>query len=443
MPKPTINFIRGKVSPEARAKFDEIWHYRLTENQWPTDRWNYKRLPKPQFDALLKPLNGAYIVEMDSSGTKTYELQPIGVLCTSDGDRYLKLLRRFVEYLRHVYFDNDRQNSIQHSELIDHASFTSAESAELGRLFAVSRILGVACGGQPDFSAWSTSLPSDLGGILPSDGPTDEAFEILILRDWHPHWPISYEERARQLYSGSAAALEHLFDVASAAPALKKKEPARKRAYVPTATETKVLTASRRRCAFCFGLNGVLEETEGQIAHVDQNPKNAKPENLVWLCSKHHNSYDSSMSQVKGYTAGELRLFRAELWQAIKRKEHLSAPKSVSAIVSSAVSNSPYEPLLKSSPRDAVLAAWKDLRLAAMGVLETKMTFPDNTAPIPTSALGSTLTSFAGVDQRNATVFARLASIHDSIVGGARVDESAARAYCGAAEPLIAYLMTK
>lgn len=443
MPKPTIEFIRGKVSPEARAKFDEIWHYRLTENQWPTDRWNYKRLPKPKFDALLKPLNGAYIIEMDSSGTKTYELQPIGVLCTSDGDRYLNLLRRFVDYLRHVYFDNDRQNSIQHSELINHAGFTSAESAELGRLFYVSRILGLACGGQPDFSAWSTSLPSDLGGILPSEGPTDEAFEILILRDWHPHWPISYEERARQLHSGTASVLEHLFGVASTTSAPKKKVPARKRAHVPTATETKVLAASRRRCAFCFGLNGVLEETEGQIAHIDHNPKNAKPENLVWLCSKHHNSYDSSMSQVKGYTAGGLKLFRAELWKAIKRKEHLSTPKLTPASVSSATSNSPYEPLLESSPRDAVLAVWNDVQQAAIGVLETKMAIPDKTFPIPANDLMTMLTSFGGVDQANATAVGRLASIHDAIASGAPVDESTARAYCGAAEPIIAYLMTK
>ncbi len=324
---------------------------------------------EPKIDALLKPLNGAYIIEMDSSGSKTYELQPIGVLSTSEGDHYLKLLRRFVEYLRHVYFDNDRQNCILHSELINYAGFTTAESAELGWLFYVSRILGVACGGQPDFSAWSTSLPSDLGGILPSEGSTDEAFEILILRDWHPHWPISYEERARQLHSGSASVLEHLFGVASTATAPKKKEPARKRAHVPAAIEAKVLVASRRRCAFCFGLNGVLEETEGQIAHIDHNPKNAKPENPVWLCSKHHNAYESSMSQVKGYTAGELRLFRAELWKAIRRKEHLSAPKSAPAAVSAAASQSPYEPLLKSSPRKAVLAAWKDVQRAAVGVL--------------------------------------------------------------------------
>jgi len=69
MPQPTVASIRRNVSAEARAKFDEIWEHRLTANEWPTDRWNYKRLPKPKFDALLNTLNGSYIV-------------PIGALVT-------------------------------------------------------------------------------------------------------------------------------------------------------------------------------------------------------------------------------------------------------------------------------------------------------------------------------------------------------------------------
>lgn len=47
-------FYPGKSLLEARAKFDEVWHSQLTENQWPTDRWNYKRMPKPRFDALSR-----------------------------------------------------------------------------------------------------------------------------------------------------------------------------------------------------------------------------------------------------------------------------------------------------------------------------------------------------------------------------------------------------
>jgi hypothetical protein len=438
MPKPTINLIRRKVSPEARAKFDEIWHYRLTSNQWPTDRWNYKRLPKPKFDALLRPLNYSYICECVSAGVRTYELQPIGILCTSGGDRYLALLRRFVDHIRYVYFDNDRQNSIQHSELIERTGFTLAETTELGRLLSVSGIFGCAPGHSPDFSSWGAHLPSDLGDILPSEGSTEEAFETLVLRHWHPNLAISYEARARQLHAGSSV-LEQLFDVATTSVP-KKSKPASRRVRVPAATETKVVTVSRRRCAFCHGLGGILEETEGQIAHIDRDPKNARPENLVWLCFKHHNAYDSSMSQAKGYTPGELRLYRAELWQAIKRKEHLSAARPA---VTPSAPGSPYEPLLKTSPRDAVEAAWKDVERAAFDVLETKITFPDPSARIPTGALVTMLRSFGGVDQGNATSVGQLAAIHNAITHGAPVDENAARAYCAAAEPVIVHLRSK
>lgn len=438
MPKLTVASIRKSVSAEARAKLDQIWEHRLATNAWPTDRWIYKRLPKPKFDALLKTLNGSHLVEMDSSGVKTYEVQPIGVLCTSNGEHYLSLLRRYVDYVRHVYFDNDRQNSIKHSELIEHAGFTADETVDLGRLLYVSNIFWCRPGHAPDFSAWECHLPSDLGDVLPSDGSTNAAFETLVLRHWHPNVPISYEARARQIYGGSLA-LEALFDSATTG-APKRKKPIPKRTHVPAGTESKVLTASRRRCALCHGLDGILEETEGQIAHIDRNPKNARPENLVWLCFKHHNAYDSSMSQAKGYTPGELRIYRTELWRAIKRKEHLSGAKQD---VAAPVPSSPYETLLKTSPRTAVEAAWKDVERAARGVLETKMTFANPAAAIPSSALMTMLRSFGGVDQENASAFEQLAAVHNALTDGVAVDEGAARAYCSAAKPVIAYLRSK
>jgi len=320
---PSVATIINKISNNTRKVFDAILDHRLTTNLWPTDRWIYKQFTSQKFGEILKPLNGAFIVEMDSSGTKTYELQPIGVLCTSSGDRYMGLLRRFVEYLRRVYFENDRQNNITHAELIEHAKFTSADSTELGRLFDVAHFFGCHPGHAPDFSTWSVQHPNDLSGILPDTGPTEKAFEALLLRHWHPHWPISYDERSRKLFAGSALVLEQAFGVSSEGPPASRSKEARKRTHIPSSTETQILTDSRRRCAFCFGLSGHLEEAEGQIAHIDHDRQNANPSNLVFLCSKHHNAYDSSMRLVKGYTARELRHYRAELWKAIKRGEHV------------------------------------------------------------------------------------------------------------------------
>ena len=76
-----------------------------------------------------------------------------------------------------------------------------------------------------------------------------------------------------------------------------------------------VLLKSRRRCCLCFGLNGDLEEKKGQIAHLDGDPANDKPDNLVFLCFEHHDQYDSTTSQSKSLQIGEVRSYREKLYQ--------------------------------------------------------------------------------------------------------------------------------
>lgn len=447
MPKPTIASIRGTVSAAARAEFDEIWRHKLETKEWPTNRWIYRRLTKPVFDEMLKPLNGSYIQENQSSNqAKTYELQPLGVLCTSKGDHHLDLLHRYLLHVRHVFFNLDQQMNIRRDELIADAKFTPEDATELGRLLYFSNIFYAGPGHAPDFSTWEGRLPSDLDDILPNHGSIDKAFETLLLRHWHPNTPISYFERVQRQQFG-APSLNEIFGFEDGGPSAspKKKVAVRKRTPIPSGVETEVILASRRRCAFCFGIDGILDEKKGQVAHIDGNAKNAKESNLVWLCLDHHAAYDGKTSQNKNYTSGELRAYRAELAQALKRKEHVSRPKVVPVVAVSApaIPPSPYERLIQDSPKDAVEAAWKDVERAAIGVLETKMSFPDKSAAIPIGALVTMLRSFGGVDQLNATAVGQLSSIRDAISGGAPVDQANARAYCSAAEPVITYLRTK
>src|SRR2546423_4966331 len=86
-----------------------------------------------------------------------------------------------------------------------------------------------------------------------------------------------------------------------------------------TSVETQVLIKSRRRCALCFGLRGDLREKNGQLAHVDRNPANSAADNLCYVCLEHHDQYDSSRSQSKGYTPGELRHHREALYADIEK----------------------------------------------------------------------------------------------------------------------------
>ena len=81
--------------------------------------------------------------------------------------------------------------------------------------------------------------------------------------------------------------------------------------------ETEVLYKSGRRCCICFGLNNDFSEKPGQIAHLDRNNSNNKLENLAFLCLEHHDKYDTRTSQSKGWTIGEARQYKSDLYLVV------------------------------------------------------------------------------------------------------------------------------
>ncbi|KAB0671067.1 hypothetical protein F6V30_00295 [Oryzomonas sagensis] len=91
------------------------------------------------------------------------------------------------------------------------------------------------------------------------------------------------------------------------------------RKHVKSSTQAAVLVRARRRCCICFGLNRDTTLKQGQIAHLDQNPANDVEDNLAFLCFNHHNQYDSTYRQSKNFTIDEVKHFREELHEAIRR----------------------------------------------------------------------------------------------------------------------------
>jgi hypothetical protein len=81
----------------------------------------------------------------------------------------------------------------------------------------------------------------------------------------------------------------------------------------PKDIQADVLLVSRRRCAFCYGLDGDTTEKEGQIVHIDRDSSNVDRKNAAFLCTKHHARYDSKSRQTKGYTPEELLQHQALL----------------------------------------------------------------------------------------------------------------------------------
>ncbi|MBX9721910.1 MAG: hypothetical protein K2X81_10985, partial [Candidatus Obscuribacterales bacterium] len=92
------------------------------------------------------------------------------------------------------------------------------------------------------------------------------------------------------------------------------------RKKIPQATETDILTKSRRRCCFCYGLNQDEEAKKGQVAHLDQDNTNFTEDNLAFLCFNHHDEYDSKTRQSKNLTMPEAKRYRSELYKALSAK---------------------------------------------------------------------------------------------------------------------------
>src|SRR5437016_2418552 len=87
---------------------------------------------------------------------------------------------------------------------------------------------------------------------------------------------------------------------------------------IAPAVKVEVLSRCRRRCCMCFGLSGIMDAKDGQIAHLDRNRANNEIENLAYLCLDCHKNYDARSNRVQRYTAGEIRLYRSQLYRALR-----------------------------------------------------------------------------------------------------------------------------
>jgi hypothetical protein len=99
-----------------------------------------------------------------------------------------------------------------------------------------------------------------------------------------------------------------------------------KRPAIPKLVETEVLTKCHRRCCLCVYLNSRDEVRKGQIAHLNQDPRDNRIDNLVYLCLEHHDDFDSKSSQSKRFTASEVRHHRDRLYERNLQQVALSLP---------------------------------------------------------------------------------------------------------------------
>lgn len=94
------------------------------------------------------------------------------------------------------------------------------------------------------------------------------------------------------------------------------------RPKVPLPAEDDVFERSRERCAACFFRYDDLRVKRGQLAHVNHNKLDMRAANLVFLCRKHHEDYDTPRPTTKRVSARRMRMLRQSLYEAIDKKRH-------------------------------------------------------------------------------------------------------------------------
>ena len=93
-----------------------------------------------------------------------------------------------------------------------------------------------------------------------------------------------------------------------------------KRKPVSKKVEAHVLVSCRRRCCLCVYLDQRDEASPGQIAHLNRDAADSRESNLVYLCLKHHDEYDSRTSQSKGFALEEVRYYKSLLIERFCRE---------------------------------------------------------------------------------------------------------------------------
>lgn len=99
--------------------------------------------------------------------------------------------------------------------------------------------------------------------------------------------------------------------------------PSMKRHSFPQHVADEVLIKCLRRCALCWYLEDNLTWRKGQLAHIDRNRLNANADNAAYLCTRHHDEYDSRPSQTKRITPKELKNAQTTLHEILQSREWL------------------------------------------------------------------------------------------------------------------------
>jgi predicted nucleotide-binding protein len=176
---------------------DSFWEHYRRENAWPSTRLIHSTTPKQEVYTALSSLGGDIVFETQSGGSpKVFQLTLIGVLLTSNGEKYFRLLARALGHVRDLYLIYPERTSHTDDDFAKNLNLDATELDILGHMLTLS-LMGLSAVRQ--ISGRWTMYTNDAVEGFPHRGPVSSYLEELLLKRFSPDRPVYLDDRYREL----------------------------------------------------------------------------------------------------------------------------------------------------------------------------------------------------------------------------------------------------
>jgi len=175
--------LRSRLPPAEKAFYEFLWTYFRAHKAWPSTWYVYRHhREKPKLAKVLEGARYALHAENTSVHPRSFELQPIGILATAEGDTYQQWLFTFFVYLRdRFYGSDDSQIMINQAEVQAALKLTEPEAELLGKIM-LGGFLGLHPNWQPNTPGWQLYMPYHLVEEFPRNGTLNREVSALLDR---------------------------------------------------------------------------------------------------------------------------------------------------------------------------------------------------------------------------------------------------------------------
>lgn len=197
---PTIEGLRLKTTPVQKELFDEFWESYRTKAAWPMARTISSDYGP---DIVKKELNDGNIVreEREQNGWTVFKLSLIGILLTSQGPAYQKLLLRYLEYQRDLFWKHPTRLQIESKDIARDLGLSSEDVEMLGTLVSIGHFFG-GSGSRGD-GTWMVSAMKEAEDF-PKTGDLTPILNALIFRYYREGTPVFGEDSRNFPYANIA-----------------------------------------------------------------------------------------------------------------------------------------------------------------------------------------------------------------------------------------------